>query len=82
MKLARQELGITAAGTEEESSDLGEFAFRPGNARTINLCMSGPTTWSASFNFSMPDDVVAILKRYRAIFDKKKREWTANLTRY
>lgn len=35
-----------------------------------------------SFNFTTPDDVVRILKKYSAMYNKKRKEWTASIAKY
>jgi len=44
--------------------------------------MSGPATFSVNFNFTTPDEVVRLLRKYNAVYDKKLREWRANISRY
>lgn len=44
--------------------------------------MTGINTFSVSFNFTTPDDVVAILRKYNAIYNKRRREWMCPMLKY
>jgi len=44
--------------------------------------MTGQTSFSVSFNFTTPDDIVSILKKYNAVYNKKRREWTTSISAY
>ena len=44
--------------------------------------MTGINSFSVSFNFTTPDDVVNILKKYNAVYNKRRKEWTSNILRY
>ena len=56
--------------------------IREGKLRAINFEMTGVNSFSVSFNFTTPDDVLNILKKYNAIYNKRKKEWTSNIMRY
>lgn len=70
-----------AEEAKEEQSEHG-LTIRDGRARAINFEMTGQTSFSVSFNFTTPDDIVSILKKYNAIYNKKRREWTLSIARY
>lgn len=50
--------------------------------RAINFEMTGINSFSVSFNFTTPDDVLQILRKYNCIYNKKRREWTSSIARY
>ena len=78
MKRNEKKVGLDMDEQEED----GEMKIRDGKLRTINFEMTGINSFSVCFNFTTPDDVVSILKKYNAIFNKRRREWTANILRY
>ena len=65
----------------DEDAD-AELSIRDGRQRTINFEQTGAKTFSVTFNFTTPDDVVRILKKFSSLYNKKRKEWTAHLLRY
>ena len=72
-----------AVQQDEEEEDIDkDIVVRDGKLRTINFEMTGVNNFSVSFNFTTPDDVVSILRKYNAVYNKRRREWTSTIVRY
>lgn len=83
MKMKQQQAKVQAVQQEEEEEDInGDVKIRDGKHRTINFEMTGINSFSVSFNFTTPDDVLAILRKYNAIYNKRRKEWTSSIMRY
>ena len=72
---------VESENIKDETAEHG-LRIRDGRARAINFEMTGQTSFSVSFNFTTPDDVVSILKKYNAVYNKKRREWTTSIAMY
>ena len=44
--------------------------------------MTGVNLFAVSFNFTTPDDVLAILRKHNAVYNKRRREWMSSIARY
>lgn len=56
--------------------------MRDGKQRAIAFEQTGMRTFSVTFNFTTPDDVVRVLRKYNCLYNKKKREWTTHILKY
>jgi len=53
----------------------GEIVLRDPRTRVVNVEMINLEKFAVTTNFVMPDEIVNIVKRYGAIYDKKHKEW-------
>jgi hypothetical protein len=63
----------------EENDEFAKLELREGKCRVINFELTGRQAFSVSFNFTCPDDVVALLKKYNSLWNKRRREWTTSM---
>ena len=67
---------------EEDQDEMSKLELREGKCRVVNFELTGRNSFSVSFNFTCPDALVMILKKYNALWSKKRKEWTASLAHY
>ena len=75
-------MGTDVAREEDEVDEFARLEFREGKCRVVNFELSGRASFSVSFNFTCPDAIVMILKKYNALWNKRRKEWTANISQY
>ena len=67
---------------EEIDDEIAKLDLRERKCRVVNFEMTGRNAFSVSTNFTCPDQIVNILKQFNALWNKKRREWTANILKY
>ena len=56
--------------------------LRDQRTRVVNIELINLDNAAVTTNFVMPDEIVSIVKRFGAVYNKKKKEWVIMVSRY
>lgn len=59
-----------------------DIVLRDSRSRVVNFEMTGFKSFSVTTNFFIPTEIVNILKKFGAFYDKKHKEWTVHINKY
>ncbi|CDW72220.1 snf2 family n-terminal domain containing protein [Stylonychia lemnae] len=58
-----------------QEDEEGEVSLRDGRTRVVNIEMISQEKFAVTTNFVTPEEIINILKRFGAAYDKRRKEW-------